>query len=378
MSFAQPLLLTLALAAPILLGAYLWQLRRRRRRTVRFSNVALVRVAAGGRRSWRRHVPIALVLASLAVLGMASARPQVRTDVPVSGTTILIALDVSGSMCATDVVPNRLTAAQEAVRDFVEEQPPEAKLGLVVFSGFAEVAVAPSTNRDDLLSAINGVTTGRGTTIGAAILTAIDAIAELDPDVPPSDPVQISGDVDQGGAPPLTPPTPTPTDRTDRASGDPSVRTAPVPEIIVLLTDGANTRGVTPAQAADQAAKRGVRVYPIGFGTTNPTTLACSREQYGGFEPRQNFGFGPPGGGGGVTRNFLVVDEPALREVAEMTGGEYFSATDAAGLSTVLADLPKHVTTQQQDVDLSAGFAALAALLLAAGLVVSIRWSTLT
>ena len=379
MSFAQPLLLALALAAPILLGAYVWQLRRRRRRTVRFSNVALVRVAAGRRRSWRRHVPIALVLASLAVLGMASARPQVRTDVPVSGTTILIALDVSGSMCATDVAPNRLTAAQAAVRDFVEQQPPEAKLGLVVFSGFAEVAVAPSTNRDDLLSAINGVTTGRGTTIGAAILTAIDAISEIDPSVPPSDPVEIAGDVDQGGAPALTPPTPVPTAPTNQASGDPSVRVAPVPEIIVLLTDGANTRGVTPAQAADQAAKRGVRVYPIGFGTTNPTTLACSREQYGGFEPRQNLGFGPPpGGGGGVTRNFLVVDEPALRHVAETTGGEYFGATDAAGLSTVLADLPKHVTTQQQDVDLSAAFAALAALLLAAGLVVSIRWSTLT
>lgn len=375
MSFGQPLLLTLALAAPILLGAYVWQLRRRRRRTVRFSNVALVRVAAGGRRSWRRHVPIALVLASLAVLGMAAARPQVRTDVPVSGTTILIALDVSGSMCATDVAPNRLTAAQAAVRDFVEEQPPEAKLGLIVFSGFAEVAVAPSTNREELLSAIDGVTTGRGTTIGAAILTAIDAIAEIDPDVPPSDPVEVTGDVDLGGAPPMTPPTPTPT---DSASGDPPVRAEPVPEIIVLLTDGANTRGVTPAQAADQAAARGVRVYPIGFGTTNPTTLACSREQYGGFEPRQNFGFGPPGGGGRVTRNFLVVDEPALREVAETTGGEYFGATDAAALSKVLADLPKHVTTQQQDVDLSAGFAALAAVLLAVGLVLSIRWSTLT
>jgi Ca-activated chloride channel family protein len=374
-SFGQPLLLTLALAAPILLGAYVWQLRRRRRRTVRFSNVALVRVAAGGRRSWRRHVPIALVLASLAVLGMAAARPQVRTDVPVSGTTILIALDVSGSMCATDVAPNRLTAAQAAVRDFVEEQPPEAKLGLIVFSGFAEVAVAPSTNREELLSAIDGVTTGRGTTIGAAILTAIDAIAEIDPDVPPSDPVEVTGDVDLGGAPPMTPPTPT---TTGPASGDPPVRAEPVPEIIVLLTDGANTRGVTPAQAAEQAATRGVRVYPIGFGTTNPTTLACSREQYGGFEPRQNFGFGPPGGGGRVTRNFLVVDEPALREVAETTGGEYFGATDAAALSKVLADLPKHVTTQQQDVDLSAGFAALAALLLAAGLVLSIRWSTLT
>jgi Ca-activated chloride channel family protein len=171
-------------------------------------------------------------------------------------------------------------------------------------------------------------------------------------------------------------PSPTPD---DRANDAPLVRAEPVPEIVVLLTDGANTRGATPAQAAEQAAARGVRVYPIGFGTTNPTTLACSREQYGGFEPRHNFGFGSPGGGGGrVSRNFLVVDEPTLRAVADTTGGQYFGATDATELSTVLADLPKQVTTQQQDVDLSAGFAALAALLLGAGLILSIRWSTLT
>lgn len=373
MSFGQPLLLVLLLAAPALLAAYVWKLRRRRRRTVRYSNVALVRAAAAGSRPWRRHVPIALVLASLALLGVASARPQVRTDVPVSGTTILLALDVSGSMCATDVDPNRLTAAQSAVRDFVEAQPPEAKLGLVIFSGFAQVAVAPSTDRDDLLSAIDGVTTGRGTTIGAAILTAIDAIAEIDPKVPPSDPVEVSSDLDFGGPsdPPAPPPGP------DTTSEESLVRAEPVPEIIVLLTDGANTRGVTPEQAAEQAAARGVRVYPIGFGTTNPTSLACSREQYGGFEPRHAFGFGGPGGGGRVARSFLVVDEPTLRSVAETTGGAYFGATDARELSTVLTDLPKQVTTQRQDVDLSAAFAALAGLLLAAGLVLSIRWNTL-
>jgi Ca-activated chloride channel family protein len=290
---------------------------------------------------------------------------------------VLLALDVSGSMCATDVDPNRLTAAQAAVRTFIESQPPESKIGLVVFSGFAQVAVAPSTDRDDLLTALDSVTTGRGTTIGAAILTSVDAISEIDPNVPPSDPVDASDENGSRDGPPVTP-TPSPT-LDDQAKGAPLVRAEPVPEIVVLLTDGANTRGVTPAQAAEQAAARGVRVYPIGFGTTNPTSLACSREQYGGFEPRRDFGFGVPGpGSGGMGRSFLVVDEPALRNVAETTGGVYFGATDAAQLTTVLADLPKHVTTQRQDVDLSAGFAALAALLLLAGLGLSIRWSTLT
>jgi Ca-activated chloride channel family protein len=377
MSFGQPILLLLLLAAPILLGAYLWQLRRRRRRAVRHSNVALIRAATGGRRrSWRRHVPLGLVLASLALLGLTAARPQVRTEVPVSGTTILLALDVSGSMCATDVDPNRLSAAQAAVRSFIESQPPEAKIGLVVFSGFAQVAVAPSTDREDLVSALDSVTTGRGTTIGAAILTSIDAIAEIDPNVPPSDPVEVADDSGFGGGPPATP---TPSANPDDQGNPPLVRAEPVPEIIVLLTDGANTRGVTPAQAAEQAAARGVRVYPIGFGTTNPTALACSREQYGGLEPRRDFGFGGQlPGSGSRGRSFLVVDEPALRHVAETTGGLYFAATDAAELTTVLGDLPKHVTKQRQDVDLSAGFAALAALLLLAGLGLSIRWNTLT
>ncbi len=379
MSFGQPLLLLLLLAAPTLLAAYLWQLRRRRRRAVRYSNVALVRAAIGGRRrSWRRHAPLGLVLASLTLLGLAAARPQVRVEVPVSGATILLALDVSGSMCATDVDPNRLTAAQAAVRTFVESQPPEAKIGLVVFSGFAQLAVAPSTDRDGLITALDGVTTGRGTTIGAAILTSIDAIAEIDPNVPPSDPVDVA---DDGGLGAAAPATPTPSPGTGQGNATSPVRAEPVPEIIVLLTDGANTRGVTPAQAAEQAAARGVRVYPIGFGTTHPTSLACTREQYGGFEPRRDFGFGGPGAGqgpGSMGRSFLVVDEPALRNVAETTGGVYFAATDAAALTTVLADLPKHVTTQRRDVDLSAGFAAAAALILLAGLGLSIRWSTLT
>ena len=376
MSVAQPLLLALLIAVPLLVAAYLWQLRRRRRQAVRHSNVALVRVAVGPVRRWRRHVPIGLVLAALALLGIAAARPQVRADVPVSSATIILALDVSGSMCATDVAPNRLGAAQAAIRRYVEGLDDETKVGFVIFSGFAQLAVPPTTEREALLTELEAVTTGRGTAIGAALLASIDAIAELDPDVAPSDMVD-EPTTDGPGISDGTVPTPNP--------AAPTAPTAPAagerdfaPEIIVLLTDGANTRGVTPRQAAEQAAARGVRVYPIGFGTRNPTQMACSRDQIGGFAPpRFGGGFGGGGGGGGAGRNYLVVDEAALQLVARTTGGAYFGATDADQLDAVLNDLPKHVTVQQRDIDLSAGFAALAAVALLLGLGLSLRWTPL-
>jgi len=297
--------------------------------------------------------------------------------VPISSSTVILALDVSGSMCATDVEPNRLAAAQAAVRKFVETQGDDTKIGLVLFSGFAQLAVAPTTNKTDLLNTLDAVTTGRGTTIGAAILKSIDAIAELDPNVAPSSPEDAPNP--DGSSIPKSPengdgsgstPTPTPNANGDKA-----------PEIVVLLTDGANTRGITPQDAAVQAAARGVRIYPIGFGTKNPTQMVCSAAQLGGMT-QQRFGGGARDFSGGVTpgggRNFLVVDEGALKTVASTTGGEYFAATDSDQLQSVLANLPKHVTTQQQDVDISAGFIAVAALILLIGLGLSIRWSTLS
>jgi Ca-activated chloride channel homolog len=368
-SFGVPLLLVSLVCVPVLLGVYVWQLRRRRREAVRFSNVALLRAAGAGSASWRRHVPIALVLCALGLLGLASARPTVRAQVPTSSSTIVVALDVSGSMCATDVVPNRLAAAQAAVRSFVQGQDDATKVGLVVFSGFAQLAVAPTVDRSELLAALDAVTTGRGTTIGAAILRSIDAIAELDPNVAPADAVDAPTPDGPGIGAPAPTPAPTPTPGVE-SLGSVAGKADVAPEIIVLLTDGANTRGVTPAEAADQAAARGVRVYPIGFGTTHPTQMACTRDQYGGLQPRvpdlTGFAGGPTGG-----RNFLVVDEAALKGVAQRTGGEYFAATDADGLTKVLADLPRHVSVSEQDIDLSAGVALLAAVVLVAGLVIS-------
>jgi Ca-activated chloride channel family protein len=373
LSFAQPYLLLSLLAAAALLAAYVWQLRRRRRNVVRYSNVALVRAAVGTQHRWRRHVPIALVLASLAVLGVASARPQVRADVPVASSAVILALDVSGSMCATDVSPNRLTAAQEAVRQFIRSQNEETRIGLVLFSGFAQLSVAPTHDRAQLLQAVDVATTGRGTAIGAAILKSVDAIAELDPNVAPSD-TSSAGTTPGGGLPGGGSPGGGQPGGTPLGPGAPA---ATAPEIVVLLTDGANTRGVSPLDAATQAAARGVRVYPIGFGTRTPTQMVCTRTQLGGLADGRGGGFG---GGGGSGRgfdgaNYLIVDEDALKKVAATTGGEYFKATDAAQLNAVLNDLPKHVSVQKQEVDISVGFAALAAVLLLAGLRVSLRRS---
>jgi Ca-activated chloride channel family protein len=344
-------------ALPAMVAGYIWAGRRRRRHAVAYSSVALIRAARPTNRQWRRHLPFALILATFAVLALAGARPQVAVDVPRAGASVILALDVSGSMCATDVQPNRLSAAQAAVRKFVQGQESETQIGVVAFSGFAQLTVAPTTDHDELLDAIDSLTTGRGTTIGSAILKSVDAIAQINPSVAPAD--------DPGESDPTTPgaPAPRPGNYT--------------PEIVILLTDGANTRGVAPLEAAKVAAARGIRVYPIGFGTNNPTRMVCTAEQLGG-SGFDNFG-GPGGGGGGGAGpgagGFLRADEPSLREVAATTGGTFFSASGADQLQDVLSDLPRHVQLQQRDVELGAPLAGLAAVLILLAVAAAVRWS---
>ncbi|MGI5128657.1 VWA domain-containing protein [Pseudonocardia sp. CA-107938] len=344
MTVQWPFVLPALLVVPAAIAYYVWLQRRRRRQTVRVSDVALVRAAAPRRPPWRRHVPFGLLVAAIGLLALAAARPQVTANVPVSRSAVIMALDVSGSMCATDVEPNRLAAAQNAVRDFIGKQDASTTIGLVVFSGFAQVAVAPTQDREALLRAVDGLTTGRGTTIGAAILKSVDAIAEIDPDVARSDP----------GSTPLRP----------REPG------TYAPEIVVLLTDGANTRGISPQEAAHTAADRGVRVYPIGFGTRNPTSMVCTPTQLGA---KGNEGwFGGFSGGAG---SYLVADESTLRQVAETTGGEYFAAADAGELQSVLDDLPQTVATQREDIEISAGLVGIAVLALVGAVWAAARWT---
>jgi Ca-activated chloride channel family protein len=281
-------------------------------------------------------------------------------DVPYARTSIILAPDVSGSMCSTDVKPNRLAVAQEATREFVEDQPEDVRMGLVIFSGFAELAVPPTTERSELIAIIDSVTPGRGTAIGGAMLKGLDAIAEVNPAVQPVGDVYALED-------PLAPAPAPPGGQASRTDDY-------VPDIIVLLTDGRNTRGIEPLDAVPHAVDRRVRVYTIGFGTTEPGELSCTREQLGGrvFGGR---GFGGGGAGFGGFGGFLVADTPTLMAVAEQTGGTYHNAEDADQLRQVFADLPKDVATQRQETEITWLFAAVGALLAAAAVAAAIRWS---
>jgi Ca-activated chloride channel family protein len=373
-SFTWPLSLAALAAVPLVLGAYLLALRRRRRRAVTYSSLALLRQAIPRKSMWRRHVAVVLLLASLALLALASARPQLTEDVPTNETSIILALDESGSMCATDLTPNRLAVAQHAALHYVAHEPNGTKIGLVVFNGFAELAVAPTTRRAALDKAINNLTTLPGTAIGTAILQSLDAIAQVDPKVAP-----IGAAATIGAAAPTNP---------FEATGDTGVtltpeRTTPkggyVPDVIVLLTDGANNRGVSPLQAAPYAVKRRVRVYTIGFGTTHPRALACTPQQQGGVD--LGGGFGPQGGfggggfGGGFGRNPLVADLPPLKEVSRLTGGQSYTARTASQLNGVFSNLPKQIAVQKEHREITSELALCGALLALLALGAAIRWS---
>lgn len=357
MSFAWPLALLSLIVAPALLGAYWWMQRRRRKQAVRYSSVALLRSVLPRRNRWQRHLPVALLLTSLVALAVASGRPHVVRDVPHARTLVVLAMDVSGSMCATDVRPNRLAVAQKAAREYVEEQPKGVRMGLVVFSGFAELTVPPTTDRKVLATVIESLTIGRGTAIGAAMLKALDAIAEANPAVVPV------GDAPETAAAP--------------AEAEPGAN-GYMPDIVVLLTDGASNRGIEPLNAVPYAVERGVRVYTIGFGTQYPADRSCSRAQLGGrvFEPR---GFGGGGGGfgggrwGGGWR--LGADIPTLQAIAKLTGGTYHGAQDADQLRDVFSGLTNDVATQRQPTEITWILAALGALLAAAAIAASMRWS---
>ena len=385
MSFRWPLALLLALVVPLLIGLYLWQLRRKRHVAVKYSSVALIRAALPTRSRWRRLLPMALFLLGLTGLAAATARPQASMKVPVGRTSILMAMDVSRSMCATDIEPNRLAVAQDAARRFVNAQPKGTRIGLVAFAGFAELVVPPTSDRKALIAAIEGFATARGTAIGAATLRSLDAISAVNPDVAPIG-ADVSADAIGSefsggfGDPSTAEPTTT--------IAAPPKGTAYVPDIVVLLTDGANTRGISPVEAAKQAVTRKVRVYTIGFGTSNPTGMSCSAAQLGGdalgggFGGAGGAGFGGagggfPGGAGGPggRRSFLVIDEPTLQQVAKMTGGAYYRAKDADQLRGVFAKLPKDVELQKRSVELSAGCGALGALLVGAAMILSLLWN---
>jgi Ca-activated chloride channel family protein len=382
MSFTWPWGLALLLAVPLTLGVYLVALRRRQRRAVTYSSLALLRAALPRRSRWRRHVPIALLLGGLALLAIGSARPQLTSKVPLSQTTIILAMDESGSMCSTDVYPDRLAAAESAARQFVNAQPRGTRIGLVEFAGFAELAVAPTKDRQTLDRAISNLNTNPGTAIGAAILQSLDAISEVDRQVQP-----IGSAVLNAAAAPFAP-SGGPGSASTSNHAAPGNQAKPpqrgyVPDVIVLLTDGQNNRGITPLQAAPYAVARRVRVYTIGYGTTHPGPLKCTPQQGGFYLDGGAFYGGSSGAGGGYGGGLgstsglsqLVADLPPLQQVSKLTGASSYTARNASELRRVFANLPKTIVVQKEHHEVSADFVALGALLALAAFAASTRWS---
>jgi len=331
-------------------------LRRRQKYAVQYSSLALIQIALPERALWRQYLPFVLFLLGLASLVTALARPIAEVQVPQSRTTIILALDVSRSMCSTDVSPNRLTIAQEAALNFIEEQADNTRMGIVAFARFAEIVVPPTNDKEVLKEAISNFTTSIGTAIGSATLRSIDAIAEVNEAVDPSG-VVIS-----------------PNTGDTSLAGD-----FYQPDIIVLLTDGANTHGPLPLDAAQQAADRQVRVYTIGFGTTTPEPMVCTPQQSAGDPFSDGFGGGFGGGlsGGGNFRRFLLLDEPTLQGIADLTGGSYYRAENAEQLYQVFLDLPTEIVLQKERLEITFFFSILGAILAGLAIVLSLLWRPL-
>lgn len=351
MNLLWPGFLLLLGLIPLIVAAYVWMLRRRRRFTVRYSSLALVREALP-QQSWlRRHLPFVLFLVALASLVLALGRPVASVRVPAGRATIILAIDISRSMCATDISPFRLEVAKSAAQSFIRDQESSTQIGIVAFAGFAELIQPPTTDQELLQDAVDGLTTARRTAIGSAILKSLDAIAEINQDVTPS-----------------------------ATGAAPEVELTPVPEgeyasdIIVLLTDGASNIGPHPLDAAQQATDRGIRVYTIGFGTArgqNGSLPYCGQRLQGSGGDLLGGGMGF---GGGFRRG---IDEETLQQIAAMTEGEYYSAESAGELQDVFASLPTHLITKLETTEISVAFTAIGALLAALAVGLAMVWHPL-
>ncbi len=355
MSLLWPGFLFLLGLVPVLVVAYVWA-QRRRRVAVRYSSLALVRAALPRFAGVRRHLPFSLFLLALASLVVALARPISIVTVPTGQVTIMLALDVSGSMRQDDIYPTRIEAAQAAALSFIKKQRPTTQIGIVAFSGYAQLLQAPTSDQNALENAVESLTLGRATAIGSGILAALDAIAQVDHNVAPS-----VAQPSSGSEPPAVP------------------KGAYAPDIIVLLTDGVSNTGPLPLTAAQEAADRGVRVYTIGFGTARGSQ-DFGRGFFGGGNGNGNGfgnGNGPAGGGQQPGRFRRGIDETTLKQVAHLTGGAYYAASSAGELQAVFQHLPTYLIAKHETTEVSVAFAAAGAVLLALAVGLALRWQPL-
>ena len=341
MTFLWPQFLWLLLALPLLVLMYVWLMRRKKKLALRYASLSIVREAMGAGQSVRRHIPPLLFLLAMAALLVAAARPMAVVLLPTNQQTIILAMDVSGSMRATDVQPNRLVAAQEAAKGFIKDLPRNVKVGIVAFAGSATVAQLPTVNRDDLVTAIDAFQLQRATATGNAIVVSLAALfPDAGIDVSQFGPQnrQRGVAIEQAGKA-------APKEFTPVAPG--SYTSA----AIIMLTDGQRTTGVDPLDAAKAAADRGVRVYTVGIGTVDGETI--------GFE-------------GWSMR--VRLDEEALKAVANKTQAEYYYAGSADDLKKVYATLSSRLTVEKKETEVSALFALGAAVLVLLSAGLSLFW----
>ena len=346
MSFLWPEALWLLALLPLLAGAYVLVLRRRKRLAIRYASLSMVREAIGVGPRFRRHVPPALFAIGLVLMIVAMARPTAVVTLPTRHETIILAMDVSGSMRAVDVLPTRLAAAQAAARAFINDQPHDVKIGIVSFAGTAAVVQPPTENHEDLLAAIDRFQLQRATAIGSGILVSLKAIfPDVEFDLRASNPRVPAHDAGKG-APANRSPKGAPKDA-EKPVAPGSYQSA----AIILLTDGQTTTGPDPIEAARMAAERGVRVYTIGVGTAQGEIIGWE-----GWSMR------------------VRLDEDTLKSIANVTRGAYFQAGTASDLRKIYEGMNARMVLQKQHTEITALFVAAAALFVLAAAGFSLAW----
>jgi len=306
--FLWPLMLWLLVLVPVLVVFYLRLLARQGRVAQRFASLTMVGIAPGAKGMLRRHGPALLLLLGLTALILAVARPQAVIMLPTRVDSIILAMDISGSMRATDIKPNRLAAAQSAAKTFIANQPSQVKIGVVSIASTAALAQSPTDKREEVIDAIDRFQLQKGTALGSGVVIAL---ATLLPETGIDVDQVIFGRSTRGWPNVWTP----------------AEKFKPVPPgsnntvAIVLLSDGVSNFGPDLAEAGKLAAERGVRVYTVGIGTTTGDILSVD-----GWSMR------------------VRLDEEALKKVATMTHGEYFQASNAGELKKIYQQLGARLT----------------------------------
>jgi Ca-activated chloride channel family protein len=342
MTFLWPEMLWLLLLVPALVAGYFYMLRRKRQTALRYASLSMIKEALGPGQKFRRHIPPLLFLIAIVAMLVAVARPAAVVTLPSQHRTIILAMDVSGSMRATDVQPNRITAAQNAAKAFVKDQPSNVRIGVVSFAGTAAVVQPPTQNREDLIAAIDRFQLQRATAIGSGIIVSL---ATIFPDAG----IDVSSLIYGRNAPrgvPLDQ-----SAKTEKKDFKPVAPGSYTSAAIILLTDGQRTTGPDSIDAARMAADRGVRIFTVGFGTKSGETI--------GFE-------------GWSMR--VRLDEETLKTIANITRGEYFYAGSATDLNKVYESLNSRFLLEKKDMEISSLFAGAAALSALVSALLSLLW----